>query len=354
MRGARIEFAGVTGRYGSFVALHETNLVIEPGEFFALLGPSGSGKSTLLGAVTGFNPPSAGRVLVNGADVTGVPPYRRNIGMVFQNYALFPFMTVAQNVAFPLQTRKVARAEIRQRVERALATVRLSDMADRLPRQLSGGQQQRVALARAAIYDPPVLLMDEPLGALDKNLREELQDEIRRFHRQVGATIIYVTHDQAEAAALADRVAILKHGRLEQIDTPRQLYENPCNAFVASFLGEANSFAVTDAAREPGGVRLVTREGLALAASRSPQGESVVCIRPERITIAAGAGLQANSFAGTVDDAMFSTGSIRYRVAVPGASLLVRAASVRDRAPFGVGDAVHVGWEREDTLVLPV
>ncbi len=353
MKGARIEFAGVTGSYGAFVALRETNLVIEPGEFFALLGPSGSGKSTLLGAVTGFNAPTAGRVLINGADVTGVPPYRRNIGMVFQNYALFPFMTVAQNVAFPLQTRKVPRAELRQRVDRALAMVRMSELAGRLPRQLSGGQQQRVALARASVYDPPVLLMDEPLGALDKNLREELQDEIRQFHRQVGATIIYVTHDQAEAAALADRVAILNHGRLEQIDTPRRLYEQPCNAFVAGFLGEANRFAVTAAAPEPGGVRLSTQEGVTLCADRAVAGESIVCVRPERIAITASAGAQANSFAGTVMDAVFSTGSIRYRIAVGDYAMLVRAGSGRDRAPFGVGDAVHVGWDREDTLVLP-
>ncbi len=353
MRGARIEFAGVTGSYGAVVALRETDLVIEPGEFFALLGPSGSGKSTLLGAVTGFNAPSAGRVLINGADVTGMPPYRRNIGMVFQNYALFPFMTVAQNVAFPLQTRKLPRAEIRQRVDRALAMVRMRELSGRLPRQLSGGQQQRVALARASVYDPPVLLMDEPLGALDKNLREELQDEIRQFHRQVGATIIYVTHDQAEAAALADRVAILNHGRLEQIDTPQRLYEQPCNAFVAGFLGEANRFTVTGAAPEPGGVRLRTQEGLTLHAARAAAGDSVVCVRPERIAVAEAAGPQANGFAGTVVDEVFSTGSIRYKVAVQGQTLLVRASSGRGRAAFAVGQSVHVGWDREDTLVLP-
>ncbi len=353
MRGARIEFAGVTGRYGEYIALRETNLVIEPGEFFALLGPSGSGKTTLLGSVTGFNPPSAGRVLINGADVTGMPPYRRNIGMVFQNYALFPFMTVAQNVAFPLQTRKLPKADIRQRVARSLAMVRLSELAGRLPRQLSGGQQQRVALARASVYDPPVLLMDEPLGALDKNLREELQDEIRQFHRQIGATIIYVTHDQAEAAALADRVAILNHGRLEQIDTPQRLYEQPCNAFVACFLGEANRFHIAGAAEDPGGVSLRTQEGLALAALRSGPGDSVVCVRPERIVISGTAGSRANSFGGTVVDAVFSTGSIRYRVSVGSHTLLVRAGSDRNGAAFPVGAPVHLGWDREDTLVLP-
>ena len=353
MRGARIEFAGVTGRYGDFVALHETNLVIEPGEFFALLGPSGSGKSTLLGAITGFNAPSAGRVLINGADVTAVPPYRRNIGMVFQNYALFPFMTVAANVAFPLQTRKLPRAEIAERVERALAMVRLSALARRLPRQLSGGQQQRVALARASIYDPPVLLMDEPLGALDKNLREELQDEIRQFHCKVGATVVYVTHDQAEAAALADRVAILNAGRLEQIGTPRTLYEHPCNGFVAGFLGEANRFTVRGVRPEAGGVRLDTVEGPVLAAMHALPGETAVCVRPERIGIAATPGSEANRLSGTVVDAVFSTGSIRYRVEVGAQVLLVRGTAGREAAAFRVGDPVHLGWAREDTLVLP-
>ncbi|MBS0560338.1 MAG: ABC transporter ATP-binding protein [Proteobacteria bacterium] len=353
MRGARIEFRGVSRHYGHVVALHETDLTIEPGEFFALLGPSGSGKSTLLGAVTGFTPPSSGQVLINGKNVTDVPPYRRNIGMVFQNYALFPFMTVFQNVAFPLQTRKMPKAEIKQRVERSLAMVRLSDMAGRLPRQLSGGQQQRIALARASVYDPPVLLMDEPLGALDKNLREELQDEIRQFHRDVGATIIYVTHDQAEAAALADRVAILRAGRLEQIGTPRGLYENPRNGFVAGFLGEANRFAVDRITDEPGGVRLATREGLTLAAARGTAGEAIVCVRPERIAIGEAADGHANSFQGTVIDAVFSAGSVRYRVDVAGCTLLVRAGSDRTRNAFDAGAPVHVGWDRDDALVLP-
>ena len=353
MRGARIEFAGVTGRYGDFIALHETNLVIEPGEFFALLGPSGSGKSTLLGAITGFAAPSAGRVLINGADVTGVPPYKRNIGMVFQNYALFPFMSVFDNVAFPLRTRKLPKPEIEHRVARSLAMVRLSDFANRLPRQLSGGQQQRVALARASIYDPPVLLMDEPLGALDKNLREELQDEIRQFHRTVGATVVYVTHDQAEAAALADRVAILNAGRLEQIGTPQALYERPCNGFVAGFLGEANRFTVRDARQDGAGVRLETVEGPVLAGSHAAPGHSVVCVRPERIGIGAVPGQAANQLCGTVIDAVFSTGSIRYRVEVGSQTLLVRATAGRGRDAFQVGEAVHLGWDREDTLVLP-
>jgi putative spermidine/putrescine transport system ATP-binding protein len=357
MKGARIEFSGVTGQYGNVVALHETDLTIEPGEFFALLGPSGSGKSTLLGAITGFVAPKAGRVLVNGQDITGVPPHKRDIGMVFQNYALFPFMTVAGNLAFPLETRRLPKAEIRARVEKALAMVRLSAMAGRLPRQLSGGQQQRVALARSSIYNPPVLLMDEPLGALDKNLREEMQDEIRQFHRQVGATIVYVTHDQQEAAALADRVAILNQGRLEQIDTPRSLYERPRNAFVAGFLGEGNMFSISSIDAEGDGVLLKTQEGLTLRAQQSGvafAADGVACIRPECIGITVAPQGRDNEVAGSVSDAVFSTGSIRYRVALAsGASMVVRHGSDRRNPAFPVGTLVHLGWDREDTLCLP-
>ena len=243
-RGAALEFAGLGKRYGAVAALLPTDLTIAPGEFFAVLGPSGSGKSTLLGTVAGFVAPSGGRVLIDGIDITAAPPHRRNIGMVFQNYALFPYLSVAQNIAFPLKMRRLKRAEIAARVTRALEMVRLAGFADRMPAQLSGGQQQRVALARAAVYDPPLLLMDEPLGALDKNLREEMQEELRQFHRGVGATILYVTHDQQEAASMADRMAIMNHGAIEQVGPPHELYERPRNSFVARFLGEANMFGI--------------------------------------------------------------------------------------------------------------
>ena len=207
------------------MALQPTSMTVAPGEFFALLGPSGSGKSTLLGTIAGFVAPSGGRVLVDGTDITGMSPHRRNIGMVFQNYALFPYLTVAQNIAFPLKMRRLPKSEITPRVDRALEMVRLGGFGPRMPAQLSGGQQQRVALARAAVYDPPLLLMDEPLGALDKNLREEMQEELRQFHHTVGATILYVTHDQQEAASMADRIAIMNHGKAEQIGSPHEVYD---------------------------------------------------------------------------------------------------------------------------------
>jgi putative spermidine/putrescine transport system ATP-binding protein len=346
--GAPVVFQGVGKTYGPLTALHQTTLGVEAGEFFALLGPSGSGKSTLLGTVAGFVPPSRGRVLIGDVDITSVPPHRRNIGMVFQNYALFPYLTVFGNIAFPLQMRRLPRTEIDRRVRRILDVVRLPGLADRLPGQLSGGQQQRVALARAAVYDPPVLLMDEPLGALDKNLREEMQDEIRQFHRAIGATILYVTHDQQEAASMADRMAIMNHGRLEQVGPPRALYDLPCNAFVASFLGEANLFRIID--RD--GNRLRTEPGLALAASGGPG--AIACVRPEHLVITASPPGHANAFSGTVDDVVHGAGTIRYRVRLaPDCIVTIRAKPDRRAPDFTVGDRVGVGWDAEDTLILP-
>ena len=243
-RGARVVYDGVTKQYGNLYALHPTSLEIESGEFFSIIGPSGSGKTTLLGVTAGFIPPTDGQILVDGRDLVGIPPFQRNIGMVFQNYSLFPHMTVAQNIGFPLRMRKLGRAEADERIKRMLGVVRLGGMADRYPAQLSGGQQQRVALARAAVYDPVLLLMDEPLSALDKNLREEMQREIKAFQQALGATVIYVTHDQYEASSMSHRIAIMNGGRVAQIGSPRELYENPRNRFVASFLGEANLFEV--------------------------------------------------------------------------------------------------------------
>ena len=354
MKGASVAFQGLAKRYGGVVALEPTDLAIAPGEFFALLGPSGSGKSTLLGTVAGFVPPSEGTVLVDGIDITGVPPHRRNIGMVFQNYSLFPFLTVFRNIAFPLEMRRIPKAKITERVERMLAMVRLSHAAERLPNQLSGGQQQRVALARAAVYDPPLLLMDEPLGALDKNLREEMQEEIKQFHRQVGATVLYVTHDQQEAAALADRIAILNRGRLEQCGDPRALYTAPRNVFVASFLGEANMFRVMGRANGFG--RIVTREHveLAVASGSEAPGDIVACVRPESIEIVTAPSQRANQVAGTVADVVHAGGSIRYRVRISdGCVMTVRVPSERRATPFEIGAPAYLGWDAEDTLLIP-
>lgn len=356
--GARVDIVDLAKTYGPVVALAPTTLTVEPGEFFSLLGPSGSGKSTLLGCIAGFVAPSAGAIQLNGADIVPIAPYRRNIGMVFQNYSLFPHMNVGDNIAFPLRMRKVPAAQIAERVARALAAVRLAGMAERMPAQLSGGQQQRVALARAAVYDPPLLLMDEPLGALDKNLREEMQYEIKQFHRAVGATVVYVTHDQEEAATMSDRIAILNHGRIVQAGGPRALYDRPCNAFVAAFLGEANLFSV-HALADGGGDRIAvqTTEGSNLIAAERPPGAAalVACVRPEAIAInddPVRAG-DANVLTGTVADVVHAAGSVRLRVRVGDKLMTVRQPTRRHAAAPAIGAAARLTWHPTDTLLIP-
>ena len=238
--GAAVVLEKVSKSFGPVIAVDDVSVTIEPGEFITLLGPSGSGKTTTLMMIAGFDHPSAGEIYIDGTPIVGVPPYRRGIGMVFQNYALFPHLTVAENVAFALKQRSVAKPEIVGRVAETLDIVRLRGYEARYPRQLSGGQQQRVALARAIIFHPRVLLMDEPLSALDKQLREELQLEMKRLHQQLGITFIYVTHDQREALIMSDRIAVMNQGRIEQAGSPSDLYDRPATRFVAGFIGESN------------------------------------------------------------------------------------------------------------------
>ena len=233
-----ISVTELTKTYGKVFALNRVSIDVKAGEFLTLLGPSGSGKTTLLMAIAGFNRPDSGRICFGDDDVTVLPPHKRGVGMVFQNYALFPHMSVFENVAFPLKLRKIPADEKRQRVTEALQTVQLSDFAERGIDQLSGGQRQRVALARAFVFGPKLLLMDEPLSALDKKLREEMQIELKQLHRQLGVTTVYVTHDQREALTMSDRIAIIDHGELAQIGTPREIYNAPANHFVASFIGD--------------------------------------------------------------------------------------------------------------------
>ena len=357
LSGSSLRLEALEKHYAGVFALMPTDIELRPGEFFSLIGPSGSGKSTLLGMVAGFVPPSGGRILVDGADVATLPPYRRNLGMVFQNYALFPHMTVAENIAFPLRMRKLPRADIDARIARMLEVVRLASFADRMPSQLSGGQQQRVALARAASYNPALLLMDEPLGALDKNLREEMQYEIKRLHRQLGTTVLYVTHDQDEAATMSDRIAILNHGRVAQIGRPRELYEAPASPFVASFLGEANLFevaAVTQA--PPQRMHVETKEGLTLSANQHAhlQGGAFVCVRPEAIQIAKTAGALPNAIAGRVIDVVYTAGSLRYRVEVAGGTVVLVRRPLQRQAPvMEVGSPVYLSWDVSDTILVP-
>lgn len=349
--GAVVEFSGIGKQYGQFTALHPTNLRVERGEFLAIIGPSGSGKSTLLGVVAGFTEPSCGAVLVDGQNVVSLPPYARNFGMVFQGYALFPHMTVAQNIAFPLRMRGMSKKDVADRVARALEMVRLESFAERSPAMLSGGQQQRVALARAAVYEPPLLLMDEPLGALDKNLREEMQDEIKTLQRKLGCTVIYVTHDQQEAATMADRLAVMRGGRIEQLGTPRAIYEYPRSDFVAGFLGEASLLPVISVqATDNPGVVLAIAEGclpVRIDAREIPQCPVAICLRPENISLGVAARGCANQFTATVVEAMFTTGSVRYRVRLEqsGALLTMRVASHPAIELLATGTTVQVGWD---------
>jgi putative spermidine/putrescine transport system ATP-binding protein len=235
-----LDIRGIRKVYGRSTAVENVSVDVRQGEFLTFLGPSGSGKSTTLYIIAGFQDPTEGDVLLNDRTILGVPSHKRNIGMVFQRYTLFPHLTVGENVAFPLRVRRRPGAEVDRKVDEMLQLVRLDGFRDRMPGQLSGGQQQRVALARALAYDPPILLMDEPLSALDKKLREEIQVEIRRIHRETGVTILYVTHDQEEALRLSDRIAVFSHGRIDQIGTGRELYENPATRFVAGFIGSSD------------------------------------------------------------------------------------------------------------------
>lgn len=283
-QGASITMRNLTKRYGDFTAVDSIDLEARPGEFLTLLGPSGSGKTTTLNMIAGFADVTSGELLIDGRAVTNLPPYKRNIGMVFQHYALFPHMTVAQNVEYPLRQRKIAAVERRKLVEQALEMVGLGHLGRRRPKELSGGQQQRVALARAMVYSPRVLLMDEPLGALDKKLRDSLQLEIKRIHSDLGTTFVYVTHDQDEALILSDRIAVFNNARIEQIGSPTELYEYPNTLFVAQFLGESSLFhGVSEGGRE------ADSNGHRLSAVRGPEhtrGAAVaVVVRPERIRI---------------------------------------------------------------------
>ena len=288
---ALISFKGVQKTYdGTQLVVRDLNLDIQRGEFLSLLGPSGSGKTTTLMMLAGFESPTAGDIFLDGKPITRTPPHKRNFGMVFQNYALFPHMTVAENIAYPLRVRKLPNAERDAKVKRALEMVQMGAMGGRYPSQMSGGQQQRVALARAMVFDPQLVLMDEPLGALDKQLREHMQIELKALHRQLGVTFVYVTHDQSEALTMSDRVAVFNDGRIQQIDRVDRLYETPSNRFVASFVGDNAVLDATVCAAQgddcevvlPGGARL---HGINV--NRASVGAPVQCsVRPERITLA--------------------------------------------------------------------
>jgi putative spermidine/putrescine transport system ATP-binding protein len=356
--GARVIFDRIEKQYGSVIAVDDVSLDIAPGEFVTLLGPSGSGKTTTLMMLAGFEIPTAGEIYVDDDPIAAVPPYRRNIGMVFQNYALFPHMTVGENIAFPLQMRKLSRSEIAGKSQEVLDLVGLPGYEGRYPRQLSGGQQQRVAVARALVFNPRVLLMDEPLGALDKQLRERLQLEIKALHDQLGVTIIYVTHDQEEALVMSDRIAVMNDGRIEQCGPPTELYDEPSTRFVATFIGESN-FIDGVVERQDGECICVAAPGL--GELRAPQRPGLstgapvaLTVRPEKI-IASENGVEPgmNAVTGNVEDVVFIGEMRRYVVALPGGQRLILKAQNRSGVKtYERGDAIGVAWNVDDCRLV--
>jgi putative spermidine/putrescine transport system ATP-binding protein len=352
--GTLLELRGIRKHYGAHAAVDDVSLELRQGEFLTFLGPSGSGKTTTLMMVAGLQQPDGGGIILAGKPMDRLPPYKRDIGMVFQHYALFPHMTVRRNVAFPLEMRGTSKADTERLVSAALAMVGLPDHGDRLPRQLSGGQQQRVALARAMIYRPALLLMDEPLGALDKALREGLQLEIKRLHREQRMSVLYVTHDQSEALTMSDRIAVFNHGRIEQIGTPSDLYERPATRFVAGFVGETNFLSAEMLGRDREDVRVAVA-GVPMPASArfsAAAGSSVtLAIRPERLRLSAsGDGVPAE-----LVDLIYLGNARRFVLRLPGGeewSALMQAEAA-EAVTLRPGDAVRISWDRTHATTFP-
>ncbi len=347
----KLKVRGLGKVYGSVTALAPTDLDVPAGEFLTLLGPSGSGKTTLLQMVCGLVEPSSGRVYIEGRDQTATPVHKRDIGLVFQSYGLFPHLTVAENVAFPLRMRKAATADVDRRVRSALEMVQLGHLGGRFARELSGGQQQRVALARCFVYRPSIILMDEPLGALDKKLREHMQLEIRRLHRESGATVVYVTHDQEEALALSDRICLMNHAQVEQLGTPRDIYARPRTAFAADFIGISNIFRGRITRGPDGCSRLATPCGSFRVDARVPlaiEGGAVV-IRPERMVIGDDC---ENVVTGEVSELIYAGSETRMIVALrDGYRATVR---LRPDMPLPqLGDTTPLSWRTEDAVMVP-
>lgn len=353
-----VRFDSVTKSYdGVNLIVEGLGLSIAKGEFLTMLGPSGSGKTTSLMMLAGFEQATSGEIYLDGSPLSRTPAHRRGIGMVFQSYALFPHMTVGENLAFPLEVRKIAKAEIHRLVLRALETVQLSHLKDRKPAQLSGGQQQRVALARALIFEPTVVLMDEPLGALDKQLREHMQREIRALHRELGITMVYVTHDQSEALTMSDRVAVFGSGKIQQLASPEQLYEAPGNAFVASFIGENNTIAgeVVDWGTEFSNIRL--RNGVVVAARTGDlmpsDRDAIISLRPERVVVRPAVHDDTILLQARCIDLIYHGDHIRvcFEDKALG-SIVAKIPNARAYELPVVGDVVPVGWSKRDAIGL--
>ena len=355
-RGVAVRLAGITKRFGDFVAVDDLNLDIYEGEFFSLLGPSGCGKTTTLRMIAGFEEPTEGGISVAGEEVQGVPPYRRPVNTVFQSYAIFPHLNVFDNVAFGLRRAKVPKDEVASRVADACEMVQLAGFEKRKPGMLSGGQQQRVALARALVNRPKVLLLDEPLGALDLKLRKEMQLELKSLQEEVGITFVYVTHDQEEALTMSDRIAVMNEGKVQQLAGPTTLYETPANRFVAGFIGQTNVFSGTVEAADGDKVTLRSREGLRVEAVAregiSPkEGEEVhAAVRPEKVRFG---GSGDNVSTAEVKQVVYLGASTQYIVGLEGGGRLVLyQQNAFDAAGPSEGDGVTVAWDAQNCLVL--
>ena len=359
---AHVNLKRINKQYGEVKAVDDVSLDIEEHEFISLLGPSGSGKTTLLMIVAGFAKADSGHVFIDGKDISLVPPYQRNIGMVFQNYALFPHMTIADNIAYPLKMRRISRRKARQMVEEILETVQLKGFGRRFPAQLSGGQQQRVALARAMVFKPPILLMDEPLGALDKKLREQMQIELKHIQEQLGITVLYVTHDQEEALSMSSRIAVINNGRIEHLGTALEIYDHPANEFVADFVGETNIFSaeveqVQDDIMDISGsciLRMRTK-----ARKHVETGQPIrLALRPEKVVFVE-EDCNHCTYDGTVEDVIFLGDITKYYVRLAhvhrGQQEGVVIMKVQNRLgtiQYKRGDPVKIGWNEMDATIV--
>ncbi len=356
---AFVTFENVQKSYdGKNLVVKDLNLTVAKGEFLTMLGPSGSGKTTCLMMLAGFETPTYGKILLGDRLINNIPPHKRDIGMVFQNYALFPHLSVAENVGFPLTVRKLNKAEIVERVKKALEMVQMENFSTRLPAQLSGGQQQRIALARALVFDPELVLMDEPLGALDKQLREHMQYEIKRLHERLGITVVYVTHDQSEALTMSKRVAVFDDGVIQQLSAPDELYERPLNAFVAQFIGENNRFngevVEIDKNKKLCSVKLddgTMVKAFPIAVDTVGQ-KTMISLRPERIEIAPDKSMDVQC-AGKVLELIYLGDHIRVRMLVAGNDeFIAKIRNRQDRHQLEINQDVIVGWYSSDCRAL--
>ncbi len=351
-----VSFQNVQKSYdGQSLVVKGFNLDIKKGEFVTMLGPSGSGKTTCLMMLAGFETPTSGEIFIGGEPINKVAPYKRNIGMMFQNYALFPHMTVEENLAYPLKLRNLDKSTITEKVKRALDMVELSKYGSRRPSHLSGGQQQRVALARALVFEPSLVLMDEPLGALDKHLREQMQYEIKHIHERTGVTVVYVTHDQTEALTMSDRIAVFNHGIVQQLDTPQALYERPSNGFVANFIGETNSLEGTIKAFEDEMciVDVNGQEFKSTAVTISEVGsKAMVSVRPERVRVNPTETMK-NLLQGKVEERIYHGDHIRLRISsAQKEDFILKVPNSETNAGLSKGETVRLGWSSNDARAL--